>query len=206
MSLGLYVLAVVLAVVVLALLLVAGTRALLSYLRFRGTRVITCPETKQPAAVEVNAAHAARSAGFGAAHLRLSDCTRWPERQNCGQECLRQIEASPEDCLLRTILVRWYQGQQCAYCKRPFGEIHWHDHKPALLSPDDRLVTWAEVPPEKVPLVLQTHRPVCWDCHVAEALRRMFPERVVDRDQRWFVPGEESEEKNEKRRDPWRVN
>jgi hypothetical protein len=25
-------------------------------------------------------------------HLRLSECSRWPERQGCGQECLSQIE------------------------------------------------------------------------------------------------------------------
>jgi hypothetical protein len=63
------------------------------YLKFRGTRLVTCPETHRPAVVAV----AARSMGLQAILndpcLHLSECSRWPMRQDCGQNCLRQIEA-----------------------------------------------------------------------------------------------------------------
>jgi hypothetical protein len=62
------------------------------YLKFRGTRLVTCPETHKPAVV----AAAARSMGLQAIWndpcLHLSECSRWPMRQDCGQTCLRQIE------------------------------------------------------------------------------------------------------------------
>jgi hypothetical protein len=63
------------------------------YLKFRGTRLVVCPETHKPAVVEV----AARSMGWRAILnepcLHLSECSRWPMRQDCGQNCMRQIEA-----------------------------------------------------------------------------------------------------------------
>jgi hypothetical protein len=67
------------------------------YSKFRGTRLVTCPETHKPAVVQV----AARSMGMQAILdepcLRLSQCSRWPMRQGCGQDCLRQIEARPSE-------------------------------------------------------------------------------------------------------------
>jgi hypothetical protein len=158
--------------------------AVAAYLKFRGTRVITCPETRAAAAVEVDARHAAAAATLGTPGLRLTSCSRWPERQGCGQECLKQVEAAPADCLVRNILVKWYEGKSCALCGRPVGEIHWPEHRPALLSPEGRTVEWGEVPPENLPDVLTTHRPVCRNCHDAEAFRRQFPELVVVRPER----------------------
>jgi hypothetical protein len=64
------------------------------YFRFRGTRLLTCPETHEDAVVEL----AARSMGMQAIldepFLRISECSRWPMREGCGQDCLRQIEAA----------------------------------------------------------------------------------------------------------------
>ncbi len=55
----------------------------------------SAPRTERSVAVEVDAAHAALSAPQGHPELRLEDCTRWPEKAGCGQECLSQIESSP---------------------------------------------------------------------------------------------------------------
>jgi hypothetical protein len=143
--------------------------------------VVTCPETRAPVAVEVDARHAAAAAALGRAGLRLSSCSRWPQRQGCGQECLRQVEAAPADCLVRTILGKWYAGKSCALCGKSVGERHWLEHKPALLSPEGRTLEWGEIAPEKLPDVLTTHRPVCRNCHDAAAFRRQFPELVVVR-------------------------
>lgn len=157
-------------------------RAVVSaYLEFRGTRVITCPETSAPAAVVVDAKHAAATILHGDPELRLKSCTRWPERSGCDQECLRQIEEAPEDCLARTMLTNWYRGKRCAYCGNAFREIDWLDNQPALRGPGARTLQWAEVPAEKLPEILATHQPVCWNCHIAETFRREHPELVVDR-------------------------
>jgi hypothetical protein len=150
--------------------------------RYRGKRLITCPETKQPAAVEVNARRAAVTMLLGGApELRLRDCTRWPERRDCGQECLSQIEASPEDCLVRNILARWYAGKACVYCGKHLGEINWLEHRPALMSPERVTFEWRQIRPETLPAVFSTYQPVCWNCHVAESFRREFPGLVTDR-------------------------
>ena len=82
---------------------ILGGRWASVWLRFRGTRVITCPENTRPAGVHVDERHAAASPRRGTPTLRLSACSRWPERQGCGQACLAQIEAWPEGCLARNI-------------------------------------------------------------------------------------------------------
>ena len=152
-----------------------------AYVKYRGVRLVTCPENKEPAGVELDTLHAAFQGTPRVPHLRLKECTRWPERKDCGQMCLAQIEAAPEDCLVRNILTKWYEGKDCAYCGKPLGEIHWADHKPAMLNAEGITVEWNEIRPEKVPGVLATHRAVCWNCHMNETFRRKFPELVVDR-------------------------
>ena len=117
----------------------------------------------------------------GRPELRLRDCSRWPERAGCGQVCLTQVEESPEACLVRTMLERWYEGKRCAYCRRAFAAIRWHDHKPGLRAPDGGVREWSDVPPETLTEVLRTHRPVCRNCLVAEGFRLRFPELVVER-------------------------
>jgi hypothetical protein len=154
--------------------------ALREWSRYRGTRVVTCPETKQPVAVHVDRGLAAKTAAFGEERLRLDSCTRWPEKRNCGQECLAQIEESPEGCLVRTMLMRWYDRAFCVLCRRPISPIHWGDNTPALLSPDGRTLEWKEIPPESLPRVLATHEPVCWSCHVARTFHERFPDLVID--------------------------
>jgi len=156
-------------------------RALHTYLKFRGERIISCPENHKAAAVRVAAGKAACGASFGNEHLKLSNCSRWPEMQSCGQECLGQIEESPKACLIWTIINRWYQGQNCVYCHKPFGAIHWHDHPPALVDAERKTIQWNDIPAENLQEVLSTHWPVCWNCHVAETFRREHRELVVDR-------------------------
>ncbi|NIR47741.1 hypothetical protein GWO43_04720 [candidate division KSB1 bacterium] len=159
-----------------------GLRKLIrTYLTFRGKMLVTCPETNKPAGVEVDAGHAAIMSAMGEEDLHLKACTRWPEREDCGQECLSQIESSPENCLVRMILTDWYKDKTCVYCRKAFGEIHWHDHKPALLAPNKITVEWQEIPVEKLPRMLSTHKPVCWNCHIAETFRRAHPDLVIDR-------------------------
>jgi len=166
---------------VVALLAFMGAQAVIAWRRWRGTRLITCPETRRPAAVEMDLSHAVLGSLAGRPDLRLRDCTRWPERKACGQTCLAQIEESPAECLVRGMLERWYAGRRCAYCRKPFGLIHWHDHRPGLRGPDGRLREWPEIPPVTLPEVLASHEAVCWNCLMAESFRLRFPDLVVER-------------------------
>jgi hypothetical protein len=59
--------------------------------------------------------------------------------------------------------------------------VHWFNHRPALLSPEGVTREWQQVSPEKLPDVLATHKPVCWNCHICETFRREYSDVVVDR-------------------------
>ena len=138
-------------------------RTLRSYVRYRNKMVLTCPETEREVGVAVDVKRAAITGS-----VRLTDCTRWPEKQDCGQECLVELEASPESCMVRKRLETWYEGKACADCEKEFADIRWHEHKPALVSPDHKLLQWVDVPAEEMSEVLATHRPVCGTCNFAE--------------------------------------
>jgi hypothetical protein len=56
--------------------------------QYSAPRPVTCPETRQPAGVTIDATHAGRTALQSTPEFRLADCTRWPARIRCGQECL----------------------------------------------------------------------------------------------------------------------
>jgi hypothetical protein len=155
-------------------------RPVSEYYRMRGTRVISCPENEQPAAVTVDARRAALTAAAGHERLRLDSCSRWPEKAGCGQECLKQIEAQPTDCLVRTQVDRWYADKSCAICGKALGQVEWAAHAPALRAPDGRTLEWRDVKPETMFQVMASHAAVCWDCHVAETFRRQRPDLVLD--------------------------
>lgn len=158
---------------------IPGVRA---FLRYRGKRLITCPETHTTEAVDVDTTQAAVGAFLTEPTVRLKECSRWPERQNCGQNCLQQIETDAQNCLLWNIVSKWYEGKSCVFCHKQIGSLHHLDHAPALLAPDEKTIEWKDVQPQQVPELLATHRPVCWNCHVSETFRRMHPELVVDRE------------------------
>lgn len=66
------------------------------YTRYSGSRLVSCPENQQPGVVTIDARHAVATGIDGCPNLRLSGCTRWPERLNCDQACMPQaVEAVP---------------------------------------------------------------------------------------------------------------
>lgn len=152
-----------------------------AYFHYKDSRIITCPNTGEAAIVEVDAVHAALTSMVGEPDIRLQNCWRWPLHENCGQECLTQLDVAPAECLVQGVLMRWYDSKSCVYCGKPFEEIHWASHKPALQSPDGKLVEWREVLIHDIETVMRTHLPVCWDCHIAQSFRRDHPELVVYR-------------------------
>jgi hypothetical protein len=158
---------------------IPGIRA---YFEYRGKRLITCPETQKAAAVNVASGEAAIGAFLAEPTLRLKECSRWPEREDCGQECLQQIEVGPANCLVWNIVSKWYEGKNCAFCRKPIGELRHLDHAPALIGPDFKTAEWKDFRPEELPEVFSKYLPVCWNCHVAATFRRLHPDLVVDRE------------------------
>ena len=152
-----------------------------SWWKYRGKRVIICPENIRPAGVVVDAGRASATALGGSPELRLSSCSRWPERAGCGQECLAQIHAAPEDCLMRNIVARWFAGKKCVNCGQSFGEISWAGSPPALLGADKKSVEWRQVPADRIFEVMEASLPVCFACHTAITMVREHPELVIDR-------------------------
>jgi hypothetical protein len=167
-------------VVIFAALALLAVSSLRQYLKLRGPRVVTCPFDKTEAAVEVDALLAAL-ASLESPSLRLKSCTHWPERGLCGQECLREIETSPDGCLVREKLANWYMGKSCVLCGKHFGEIDWMEHKPALMAADHCTKEWSQIRYEELHGILETHLPVCWNCHIAATFRRQYPDLVTDR-------------------------
>ena len=170
------------AIALLAAALWFGIRWLVrSSSRYRGSRLVTCPETKKPAIVEVDALHASLTSTVRLPDIRLENCSRWPIQGQCGQECLTDLDVAPDRCLVSGVLMRWYRDKNCVYCGKAFQEIHWLDHRPALLSAGGMLMTWNEVNLDKLGTVLATHSPVCWDCYIAQKFRLDHPDLVVYR-------------------------
>jgi hypothetical protein len=78
------------------------------------------------------------------------------------------------------ILSRWYDGERCAICTLPFGEIRWDDRPPSLLAPDGSTCAALDVAPEQIPEALARARPICYLCDAVLTLRRERPDLMVD--------------------------
>jgi hypothetical protein len=148
--------------------------------REAGDRVITCPETRSTAVVRLDAGHAAWTDLQGEKNFRLEACSRWPERADCGQECLGQIECAPDGCLVRERLAAWYHGARCVLCGLLIGPLHWYEYRPGLLTPERRAISWEDIRSEDLSASLAADRPICSDCLLAESFREEFPDRVLD--------------------------
>jgi hypothetical protein len=85
---------VVAAVMALAVAYVAVPVAIEAYRHYRGTKIVTCPQTAHRAAIEVDAKDAALAAALGRPRADVTRCTNWPEREHCAQECVKQLHAA----------------------------------------------------------------------------------------------------------------
>lgn len=167
-----------------AAVVLLAVQVLRSWLRLRGTRAVTCPETGRKVGVALDAGRIALKTPFTGESLRLASCTRWPERRDCGQECLGEIAQTREGCLVRSILTAWYAGKRCASCGKPIGEIDWTARKPGLLDAAGASIEWSQIQVEQIDEVLASHKPVCFACHMTNLFMRTHPELVVDRSTR----------------------
>jgi hypothetical protein len=56
--------------------------------RARHSRRVDCPGSAHVAMVDLDPWYAVRMSALGNPELRVKDCSRWPERSRCGQDCL----------------------------------------------------------------------------------------------------------------------
>jgi len=159
---------VVIAIVAAAAVLIGAWIFLKSYLRFRGVRLLACPENRKPAAVAVGPWHAAVTGWYGKPALAVRECSRWPERAGCDQACVAEIRAAPAEHLLNTMLAEWCHDQPCICCGTPIHRVHVGAHRPHLMSQERKIIGWKEVNPQDLPQVLNTCGPVCENCLLAE--------------------------------------
>lgn len=94
------------------------------YRLYKGNRAVVCPENHSQVAVALDARHAAFTQLTGVPELRLAACSRWPERADCGQECLPDAVRTRE----------YTKGELAAPNSKPIY------HLPVLLA---AFVAWA---------------------------------------------------------------
>jgi hypothetical protein len=156
--------------------------AVAAWRRWRGVRLVTCPETSRTAAVTVDTAHAATTAFFeNAPSIRLSTCSRWSTRGPCRQPCLHSLIREGDAAMVETVATQWYADQTCVFCGKRIARVTSGARPPALAGPDGLTVEWPSLPPEQLTDAFHTHRAVCWDCHLIESFRRQHPDLYIDR-------------------------
>lgn len=150
--------------------------------RYRGARLVTCPETGRLEAVSVDLGLATFTAlTEERPSVHLATCSRWTERGRCDEPCLADVESAGLDGAVVSIVERWYHKATCRYCGQPIESACSARHRAALMRPDGTTVEWSAVAPERLPEMFRTHQPVCWSCHLAETFWRTHADLVVDR-------------------------
>ena len=161
-----------------------GSATLVSWAAIRGYRLhrelmlVACPDNGAPVVVKLHAVRAAATGLAGKPDLRVRSCSRWPEKRDCGQECLSQIKGAPGACSVRSILATSYRAARCAECGVDIGEVGRGEAKPVLMSPDRKTrIAWDEAPPQELPKILSTYSRICWNCHMEKSFRALRTNR-----------------------------
>ena len=81
-------------ILVTAIIALGGIYVLLplvvhTFQRYRNKRVMTCPETEGLAEVNIDAQRAAYSSAFGRPLLKIKNCTLWPKKKGCDEDCIK---------------------------------------------------------------------------------------------------------------------
>lgn len=160
--------------------------SLQNYYRNRGRQSVTCPDSGQPADVEVDNKFAFWAALRGQEHSQLQSCSRWPEKGDCGQECLEELEPSPEN--IERLLTKWYEGKSCAICARALTPADWRRSRLAVLNQQNKLFDLRQMEMHNLQSKLHDMRPLCWNCHQEERVRQAVPPRILKGDRHGLTP------------------
>jgi hypothetical protein len=154
--------------------------AIQSYYKNLGRQSVTCPDSKQPADVELDRSFALRTSLGGQEHSRLQACSRWPEKGDCGQECLPQVDPSPEN--IERLLKTWYEDKACTICEKTLAPADWRQGRLAVLDENSKLIELREMTLERFATALENMQPLCWDCHQEVHERQAGPVRELKGD------------------------
>jgi hypothetical protein len=78
-------------------------------------------------------------------------------------------------------LKHFFEGKQCAACRRPVPPVHVGELRPGLLNTNSHeAIAWNDIPAANLSATLESHVPICSNCLIIETLRRQHPELVVD--------------------------
>jgi hypothetical protein len=132
--------------------------SLTTYWKFRGRRVVTCPQTREAAAVTIDATHAARTSVGEAASARRP-LFALAEQHDCDQACVAEIDAAPERCCVHAIVGDWYRDKACVLCQRAILGADGSLGMAALMAPDRTSMEWTAVRAQDLPSVLRSHQP-----------------------------------------------
>ena len=160
--------------------------SLQSYFQNRGRQSAICPENGQPVDIEVDRKFSFWTALRGQEHSRLQSCTRWPEKGDCGQECLAQVDPSPEN--VERLMISWYRGKVCAVCTRAIAPSDWRRGRLGWLDPQYKLVELRQVNLKQLQSALAEMRPLCWPCHQEERVRQAVSPRSLKGDRHGLEP------------------
>ena len=157
-------------------------RAVRVWRHYRGDRIVTCPETRRDAAVQIDLGHAISALAPRVHAVRLASCSRWAERGSCEQPCLP--EALRYESAATRIVYAWAQNRTCSSCGKPLEESEVLGHHVALRGADGVTREWVDIAAERLREALDFELPVCWNCHVAEEFRRTHLDLVTERQPR----------------------
>jgi hypothetical protein len=147
-----------------------------TYLKNRGRRPVVCPDDHTRAGVEVDRKFTLHAAMHGKEQMRVKTCSHWPENGNCGQECLVQVEATPEN--IDRLLTRWFDGKPCNVCRRPLTPADWRFGRVGFLNEQSKLVELQQIDLDNFGTVAEPTRPLCWTCHQQEKQRQAQPVHI----------------------------
>lgn len=146
------------------------TATLRTYFDNRGRRRVICPTDHQRAAVEIDPKFALQTAMRGREESRVQTCSHWPEKGTCGQECLAQVEATPDS--LERLFTRWFDGKPCSICSRTLTPADWRFGRVGFLSEEGKLVGLRQIDFTDLGVMDDPKRPLCWSCHQQEKQRQ----------------------------------
>jgi hypothetical protein len=148
-----------------------------TYYENRGRKAVKCPDTWQTADVEIDHSFVLESAMRGQERSRVQLCSHWPQNAECGQECLVQIDASPEN--LERLFARSLAGSTCAICTRQITPSDWRQGRLGVFDQKQQLLELRDMSVADLQSTLQDSRALCWKCHQEERVRQVVPLHVM---------------------------
>ena len=115
----------------------------------------------------------------GQEHSRLQSCSRWPEKGNCEQDCLVQVDQSPEN--LERLFAKGMRQELC-YLHPPDHSVGLATRPARSFEPAAELFELRDMSPDDLEAVLAQTRPLCLQCHQGERQRQAGPRLVLKGD------------------------